>query len=79
LCQPGSIGFGARLPALDKIAVIMAAKGGGVADVTVGGCLQLPDTVTAPACADQGSRRTIRAAASRYLPCHVAAGGGPHR
>lgn len=41
LCQSSSIGSFARLAALDKIAVIMAAKGGRVADITVGDCVQL--------------------------------------
>ena len=45
LCQSGSVGSFARLAALDKIAVIMAAKGGRVADITVGDCVQLLDTV----------------------------------
>ena len=41
LCQDGSVGSYARLAALDKIAVIMAAKGGLVADITVGDCAEL--------------------------------------
>jgi hypothetical protein len=47
LCQSGSVGSFARLAALDKIAVIMAAKGGMVADITVGDCVQLLDTIGA--------------------------------
>jgi hypothetical protein len=41
LCRDGSVGSYARLAALDKIAVIMAAKGGLVADITVGDCAEL--------------------------------------
>jgi len=41
LCQDGSAGSYARLAALDKIAVIMAAKGGLAADITVGDCAEL--------------------------------------
>jgi len=41
LCQDASVGSYARLAALDKIAVIMAAKGGLAADITVGDCAKL--------------------------------------
>jgi len=41
LCQEGSVGAYARLAALDKIAVIMAAKGGLAAGITVGDCAEL--------------------------------------
>jgi len=41
LCQAGSVGSYARLAALDKIAVIMAAKGGLAAGITVGDCAEL--------------------------------------
>ena len=41
LCQDGSVGAYARLAALDKIAVIMAAKGGLATDITVGDCAEL--------------------------------------
>jgi len=41
LCQEGSVGAYARLAALDKIAVIMAAKGGPAAGITVGDCAEL--------------------------------------
>jgi hypothetical protein len=41
LCQAGSVGAYARLAALDKIAVIMAAKGGLAAGITVGDCAEL--------------------------------------
>ena len=47
LCQSGSVGAFARLAALDKIAVIMAAKGGTPAGVTVGDCIELLDIVAA--------------------------------
>jgi hypothetical protein len=47
LCQSGSVGAYARLVALDKIAVIMAAKGGVPAGITVGDCIELLDTVAA--------------------------------
>ncbi len=41
LCQSGSTGAYGRLAALGKIAFILAAKGGLVADVTVGDCVEL--------------------------------------
>jgi hypothetical protein len=41
LCQAGPVGSYARLTALDNIAVIMAAKGGLVADIAVGDCAEL--------------------------------------
>ena len=41
LCQAGPVGSYARLTALDNIAVIMAAKGGLVTDITVGDCAEL--------------------------------------
>jgi hypothetical protein len=41
LCQSGSTGTYGQLAALSKIAVIIAAKGGTVAGVTVGDCVQL--------------------------------------
>jgi hypothetical protein len=41
LCQSGSTGSYGRLAALGKIAVIIAAKGGTVAGITVGDCVQL--------------------------------------
>jgi len=41
LCQAGSVGYDARLTAVDKIAVIMAAKGGLATDITVGDCAEL--------------------------------------
>jgi hypothetical protein len=41
LCQSGSAGSYGRLAALSKIAVIIAAKGGAVAGITVGDCVQL--------------------------------------
>jgi hypothetical protein len=44
LCQAGSVGSYARLAALDKIAVIMAAKGGLAAGITVGDCAELLGT-----------------------------------
>jgi integrase len=47
LCQSGSVGAFARLAALDKIAVIMAAKGGIPAGITVGDCTELLDIVAA--------------------------------
>jgi hypothetical protein len=47
LCQSGSVGAFARLAALDKIAVIMAAKGGIPATITVGDCIELLDVVAA--------------------------------
>ena len=47
LCQSGSVGAFARLAALDKIAVIMAAKGGVPAGITVGDCIELLDVVAA--------------------------------
>ena len=43
LCQSGSVGTDARRVALDRIAVIMAAKGGGVTGITVGDCAELLD------------------------------------
>jgi hypothetical protein len=47
LCQSGSVGAFARLAALSKIAVIMAAKGGLPAGVTVGDCVELLEVVAA--------------------------------
>jgi hypothetical protein len=47
LCQSGSVGAFARLAALGKIAVIMAAKGGLPAGVTVGDCIELLEVVVA--------------------------------
>jgi integrase len=47
LCQSGSVGAFAQLAALDKIAVIMAAKGGVPAGITVGDCIELLDIVAA--------------------------------
>jgi len=47
LCQSGSVGAFARLASLDKIAVIMAARGGTPAGVTVGDCIELLDVVAA--------------------------------
>ena len=41
LCQSGSAGSYGQLAALSKIAVIIAAKGGIVAGITVGDCVQL--------------------------------------
>jgi len=41
LCAAAVAGSGTTQPALDRIAVIMAARGGIVADITVGDCLQL--------------------------------------
>jgi len=41
LCEAGSVGSFARLAALDKIAVLMAAKGGLAAGITVGDCAEL--------------------------------------
>jgi hypothetical protein len=41
LCQSGSAGSYGRLAALGKIAVIIAARGGAVASITVGDCVQL--------------------------------------
>jgi hypothetical protein len=43
LCQSGSVGTDARRVALDRVAIIMAAKGGSVAGVTVGDCVELLD------------------------------------
>ncbi len=39
LCESGSVGTDARRVALDRIAIIMAAKGGGVTGITVGDCV----------------------------------------
>ena len=47
LCQSGSVGAFARLAALDKIAVIMAARGGTPAGITVGDCIELLEVVAA--------------------------------
>ena len=47
LCQSGSVGAFARLGALGKIAVIMAAKGGLPAGVTVGDCIELLEVIAA--------------------------------
>ena len=49
LCQSGSVGAFARLAALGKIAVIMAAKGGLPAGITVGDCVELLEVVAAVA------------------------------
>ncbi len=43
LCESGSAGTDARRVALDRIAIIMAAKGGGVDGITVGDCVELLD------------------------------------
>jgi len=45
LCQSGSVGSFARLAALERVAVIMAAKGGVPAGITVGDCVQLLSAV----------------------------------
>jgi hypothetical protein len=47
LCQSGSVGAFARLTALGKIAVIMAARGGTTAGITVGDCIELLNIVAA--------------------------------
>ncbi len=47
LCQQAGVSRGTTGPALDRIAIIMAAKGGMVADIGVGDCLQVLRT-----CAD---------------------------
>jgi integrase-like protein len=54
LCQSGSVGAYARLTALGNIAVIMAAKGGVPADITVGDCIELLDVVAAARTGDDG-------------------------
>jgi hypothetical protein len=41
LCTQAAVSIGTDRPALDRIAIILAAKGGLVADVTVGDCLQI--------------------------------------
>ena len=41
LCESGSVGTDARRVALSRIAIIMAAKGGGAAGITVGDCAEL--------------------------------------
>ncbi|HXZ76300.1 MAG TPA: site-specific integrase [Streptosporangiaceae bacterium] len=41
LCRDGLVGCHARLTALGNVAVIMAAKGGLAADITVGDCVEL--------------------------------------
>jgi integrase len=43
LCESGSAGTDARRVALDRIAIIMAAKGGEVTGITVGDCVELLD------------------------------------
>jgi len=43
-CRSGTVGVQAAQQALTRIAVIMAAKGGWAADVTVGDCVELLDT-----------------------------------
>jgi len=57
LCQAGPVGSYARLTALDNIAVIMAAKGGLAAAITVGDCAEL-----------LGIAGQVRAGADRH-PC----------
>jgi hypothetical protein len=47
LCQSGSVGAFTRLAALDKIAVIMAARGGTPSGITVGDCVELLDVAAA--------------------------------
>ena len=47
LCQSASVGSYARLMALDRIAVIMAAKGGTPDGITVGDCVELLDIAAA--------------------------------
>ena len=54
LCQSGSVGAYARLTALGNIAVIMAAKGGVPAGITVGDCIELLDIVAAARTGDDG-------------------------
>jgi hypothetical protein len=54
LCQSGSVGAFARLAALDKIAVIMAAKGGVPAGITVGDCTELLDIIAAARTGEDG-------------------------
>ena len=54
LCQSGSVGSFARLAALDKIAVIMAAKGGVPAGITVGDCIELLDIIAAARTGEDG-------------------------
>jgi len=41
LCAQAAVSVGTTGPALDRIAIIMAAKGGTVADISVGDCLQI--------------------------------------
>ena len=41
LCESGSVGTDARRVALSRIAIIMTAKGGGAAEITVGDCVEL--------------------------------------
>ena len=41
LCRSGSIALSAQLTALGRVAIIVAAKGGAPADVTVGDCVEL--------------------------------------
>jgi hypothetical protein len=48
------VGAFARLAALDKIAVIMAAKGGVPAGITVGDCTELLDIIAAARTGDDG-------------------------
>jgi hypothetical protein len=41
LCESGSVGTDARRVALSRVAIIMAARGGGAAAITVGDCVEL--------------------------------------
>ena len=47
LCRQAAVSTGTTGPALDRVAAIVAAKGGTVADITVGDCLQLLQIATA--------------------------------
>jgi hypothetical protein len=41
LCQQAAVSIGTARPALDRVAAIVAAKGGTIGEITVGDCLQL--------------------------------------
>jgi hypothetical protein len=58
LCESGSAGADARRVALDRIAIIMAAKGGGITDITVGDCVELLDVAARTLTAADGHPRS---------------------
>ncbi len=89
LCQSGSTGSYGRLAALGKIAVIIAAKGGAVAGITVGDCVQLleiaartrtgEDSIPAARSSTSYCMPGARSARTRRRRCGCSPGAGSRR